>query len=173
MCYNYRHILYIYWVLVMFIKVQALLFDIFGFNLGRKPCTLHLILLIWCIYNRCVIDTLLPHRLHLIVLDKNVPLSFTIKIYMRRYLIKTLCSLIQWSSCSFRLLTEEEKSWLIKLIPSFPIISHPDDDWFCGNSLLLQHKARNLIDSDFNTQSQNKQREFRSKINMFTWVVRA
>ena len=101
---------------------------------GRKPYTFTLDIAYQCIYNRRVIDTLLPHRLHLIVLDKNVPLSFTIKIYMRRYLIKTLYSLIQWSSCSFRLLTEEEKSWLIKLIPSFPIISHPDDDWFCGKS---------------------------------------
>ena len=142
--------------------IQALLFAIFGSILGRKPCTFTLDIAYQCIYNRRVIDTLLPHRLHLIVLDKNTPLSFTIKRYMRRYLIKTLCSLIQWSSCSFRLLTEEEKSWLIKLIPSFPIISHPDDDWFCGKSLLLQHKAKNLIDSDFNTQGHNNQTKFRS-----------
>ena len=74
--------------------------------------------------------------LSFIVLDKNVPLSSPIKIYMRHYLIKTLCSLIQWSSCSSRLLTEEEKSWLIKLIPSFPIISHPEDGWFCSKNLL-------------------------------------
>ena len=32
MCYNYSYILYIYWVPVMFIKVQALLFTIFGFG---------------------------------------------------------------------------------------------------------------------------------------------
>ena len=57
MCHNYSYILYIYWVPVTFIKVQALLFTIFGSNLGRKPCTLTLDIAHQFIYKLGVIDT--------------------------------------------------------------------------------------------------------------------
>ena len=83
----------------MFIKVQALLFTVFG-SCGPKNCIFD--------FKSNVLDFLVASAqassrkisifffyLSFIVLDKNVPLSFTIKIYMRHYLIKTLCSLIQ------------------------------------------------------------------------------